>query len=73
MWYNDGQEVTGMNKIDPVDMKALIKQTKEQIHRLKQQIAETADPVEKRTLKRRLAKYQRQQLGYLGKLGWRNC
>lgn len=57
-----------MKIIDP-DVKVLIKQTKEKIRKIKQQMAATEDPDEKSALKRQLVQYQRQQLGYLGKLG----
>lgn len=54
---------------NPSGLQAIIEQTQKQIYELKKLIAETSDPGEKRRLKRQLARQQRLQLGYLGKLG----
>jgi len=51
------------------NLEDLIERTKEQIYRLKQQLAEISDPAEKRRLKRRLRQAQIMQLKYLNKLG----
>lgn len=50
------------------DHKIIIEQNKEQILKLKQQVAEATDPREKRRLKRRLRQAQIEQIKYLNKL-----
>lgn len=51
------------------DIKGPVEELAREIDRLERQIANTADPGEKRLLKRRLKKTQHMRLLFLGKLG----